>query len=67
MKRIPVKHIPANPSLEGLSRLITDVVYSEAQGKPLHLDLLIPWTVERKCAPGLYPLIVFIQGSSWTT
>ena len=61
-----IKHIPSNPSLEGLSRLITDVVYSTAQGKDLHMDLLVPWTVERHCAPHLYPLIVFVQGSSWT-
>lgn len=66
MKTVTAKHIPANPSLEGLSRLIPDVVYSEAQGKKLHLDLLVPWTAERPGFARQYPLIVFVQGSSWT-
>lgn len=66
MNTVTVKHIPANPTLEGLSRLIPDVVYSEAQGKPLHMDLLVPWTAERPGFTKRYPLIVFVQGSSWT-
>ena len=67
MNKLPVKHIPSNPSLEGLSRLISDVVYSEAGGKALHMDLLVPWTKERPGFEKRYPLIVFVQGSSWTT
>ena len=66
MNTVAIKHIPANPSLEGLSRLIPDMVYSEAQGKWLHLDLLVPWTAERPGFTKRYPLIVFVQGSSWT-
>ena len=66
MNTVPIKHIPANPSLAGLARFIPDLVYSEAQGKPLHLDLLIPWTAERPGFTKRYPLIVFVQGSSWT-
>lgn len=67
MNKLSVKHIPANPSLTGLCRLIPDVVYSEAQGKSLHMDLLVPWTAERPGFEKRCPLIVFIQGSSWTT
>ena len=67
MNTISVKHIPNNPSLSGLCRLIPEVVYSEAQGKPLHMDLLVPWTAERQGLEKLCPLVVFIQGSSWTT
>lgn len=67
MNKLSVKHIPSNPSLHGLCRLIPDVVYSETRGKRLHLDLLVPWTAERPGFEKRYPLIVFIQGSSWTT
>ena len=67
MNKLSVKHIPSNPSLTGLCRLIPDVVYSEAQGKSLLMDLLVPWTAERPGFEKRCPLIVFIQGSSWTT
>ena len=67
MNKLSVKHIPSNPSLTGLCRLISDVVYSESQGKSLHMDLLVPWTAERPGFDKRCPLIVFIQGSSWTT
>ena len=66
MNTVPIKHIPANPSLRGLARFIPDIIYSEAQGKHLHLDLLVPWTAERPGFTEQYPLIVFVQGSSWT-
>ena len=67
MNKLSIKHIPSNPSLSGLCRLIPDVIYSEAQGKCLHMDLLVPWTAERPGFDKRCPLIVFIQGSSWTT
>ena len=67
MNKLSIKHVPSNPSLTGLCRLIPDVVYSEAQGKRLHMDLLVPWTAERPGFEKRCPLIVFIQGSSWTT
>ena len=67
MNKLSVKHLPSNPSLTGLCRLISDVVYSESQGKSLHMDLLVPWTAERPGFEKRCPLIVFIQGSSWTT
>ncbi len=67
MNKISVKHIPSNPSLTGLCRLIPDLVYSGRQGKSLHMDLLVPWTAERPGFEKRCPLIVFIQGSSWTT
>ncbi len=66
MQKIRMKHIAANPQLEGLCRLIPDVVYSQVQGQDLKLDLIVPWTAERPGFAERHPLIVFVQGSSWT-
>ena len=50
-----------NPSLEGMARLVRDVVYSTAGGQELKMTLMVPWNqkVSR-------PLVVFVQGSAWT-
>lgn len=61
-----IRHLKSNPQLLGLARLIPDIVYSKEQGEELTLDLLVPWTAERPDFSERYPLIVFIQGSSWT-
>lgn len=66
MDRPKVIHIPANTELKGQSRLITDIAYSESN-KGLTMDLIVPWTAERPENTKKYPLVVFIQGSSWTT
>ncbi len=61
-----IRVVPANHTMEGMAYMIPDIVFSEAGGKPLKLQLLRPWpgyteeTRNRK-----YPLIVFIQGSAF--
>ncbi len=56
--------IQNNPSLEGMSVLLPDVVFSKAGGTELKMDLILP-----QFAPDdsemRFPLVVFIQGSAW--
>lgn len=52
----------SNPSLQGLARILPNVIYSTASGTPLQAALLLPWNE----AEGLRPAFVFVQGSTWT-
>lgn len=56
--------IPNNPSLRGMARIDQGLVYSKQFGQKL--TLLRPWFVQDEPLP-LRPLIVFLQGSAWTT
>lgn len=58
--------IPNNPSLRCMAEVLPDIVYSKASGQDLTLRLIVPWTQEGQ-PPCKRPLIVFIQGSAWTT
>lgn len=58
--------IPNNPSLKGMAHLIPDLVFSSAQGQELKLQLILPWEEEDRPRRDK-PLIVFLQGSAWTT
>lgn len=53
-----------NPALAGLARLEQNIVYSGATGQTL--TLITPWKQEG-AAPVKRPLIVFLQGSAWTS
>ena len=59
------RSIPMNPALTGLAEISQDIVYAEHGGKKLTMRVLTPWRngVNENCR---YPLILFIQGSSWT-
>lgn len=60
-----IPHLPMNPALKGQAELIGPVVYSE-NGQ--QLTLILPWAPQddrKKVSPR--PLILFVQGSSWTT
>lgn len=61
-----ILHLKANPQLTGQVRFLRDIVYSRAQGEDLQLDALVPWTAEHPGFAIKYPLVVFVQGSSWT-
>nr|SIP63220.1 Esterase/lipase [uncultured bacterium] len=60
-----IGHLPMNPTLKGQAELLQHVVYS-ANGQ--ELTLILPWAPhdDRK-AQKRAPLIVFVQGSAWTT
>ena len=60
-----IPQLPMNPSLEGQAELIEHIVYSE-NGQDL--SLLLPWAPEDdRSAQSPHPLILFVQGSAWTT
>lgn len=58
--------IPNNPSMQGMAQVLPDIVYSTAGGEEQKLSLLLPWGEEGEPRPKR-PLIVFVQGSAWTT
>ncbi len=55
--------IKQNPTLKGLSRITDNIVYSE---NGMVLRLIHPWKCEAN-EHRRYPLILFIQGSGWTS
>ena len=60
--------LDCNPTLDGLARLSSNIVYSTETGVELTMDLLLPWNVaEVEVSQKKHPLIVFVQGSAWTT
>ena len=64
----PIPSIPYNPTLSGIAEMLPEIVYSTANEKPLKLHILSPWrNKEEEKEPPKNPLIVFIQGSGWTS
>lgn len=61
---IPI--LPINPSLEGFAKYEAGITYATRDGKAYTLDLLRPWQPEDQ-PQKQYPLVVFVQGSAWTT
>ena len=53
-----------NVTLEGNAKFIYDVIFSEAAGKTLSMQLLVPWAVDNEEETRQYPTIVFLQGSA---
>lgn len=60
------KKIQANPTMEGMAEIIPDVVFSHAGGVDLKMQLIVPWWDREGTRAPSYPLVVFVQGSSWT-
>ena len=59
-----IGHLPMNPSLEGQAELLQHIAYSQ-NGQ--ELSLILPWANAWHLNKKPAPLIVFVQGSSWTT
>ena len=60
-----ITHLPMNPSLQGQAELIQHIPYS-ANGQ--ELTLILPWAPRDDRSQGeAAPLILFVQGSAWTT
>lgn len=51
-----------NASRGGMARLVSGVAYSAVGGEKTTMALLRPWEEAKR-----YPLVVFVQGSGWTT
>lgn len=65
---MPIHELPNNPTFANQVQLLENVTYAAADGEPLGMDLLVPWTTTLKADHAeKRPLIVFVQGSSWTT
>jgi len=56
------KTYPQNPQRTGMARVVAEISYSAAGGEKTVLTLLRPWEEAVRC-----PLVVFVQGSGWTT
>ncbi|MCK9253200.1 MAG: alpha/beta hydrolase [Clostridiaceae bacterium] len=63
-----VLELPSNPQLQNLAAMVPDLVYASPGGQDLHLSLLVPWThLPDRPDKTRLPLVVFVQGSAWTT
>lgn len=58
-----IRVLPNNPEFKGLVEMLADIQYAAPDGQPLKLHIVKPW---KQSAPRKYPLVVFVQGSSWT-
>lgn len=58
-----VKHFPRNPRLEGQARVLESIPYSQ-NGQILHL--ILPWINKEDASAPAAPLLLFVQGNSWT-
>ena len=57
-----------NPTMEGQVKLVQNIIYSKAGGEELPMTLLLPWNLDDvNIKAEKKPLIVFVQGSAWTT
>ena len=66
MKKINV--LKNNPTMEGQVKLVQNVIYSKAGGEELPMTLFLPWNLDdAKIEKEKKPLILFVQGSAWTT
>ncbi len=60
-----IPHLPMNPTLKGQAEMIRHVAYS-ANGQ--ELALILPWAPhDDRSLLSPRPLLLFVQGSSWTT
>lgn len=60
--------LKSNPDLKGMARLIPDVVFSTIADLDLKMQILCPWREKNnEVTMKRYPLIVFVQGSGWTS
>ena len=62
---LDIKHLASNPTLAGQAEVFPDIQYSK-NGQSL--SLIVPWSVNQdRESISPRPLIVFVQGSAWTT
>ena len=68
MKYRGINHLSNNPTMEGQIKLVQDIIYSKATGVELSMTLFLPWNLDDdRIKTEKKPLIVFVQGSAWTT
>lgn len=65
MKERKIIEIENNPTLEGMAKVVPDVVFSTpVEGLDLKMQIIMPWHKEGEL-PKKCPTIVFVQGSAW--
>ena len=62
----PIRTIAYNPTLAGLAEATPDIVFAAEGGKAITMRVIRPWKNDLN-ADRRYPLVVFIQGSGWTS
>ena len=63
-----INQLMNNPTMEGQVKLVQNVIYSSATGTELRLSLILPWNLDNPdIKKDKKPLIVYVQGSAWTT
>ncbi|MBQ7840376.1 MAG: alpha/beta hydrolase [Lachnospiraceae bacterium] len=63
-----ISRLKCNPNLEDQFLLRQNVIYTDREGEPQKLTLILPWSVDVSNLPDeKLPLLVFVQGSGWTT
>ncbi len=63
-----IKTLKNNPTMEGQVKLVPNVIYSTETGTDLPLTLILPWNLDNdNIQKEKKPLIVYVQGSAWTT
>lgn len=63
-----IPHLKNNPTMAKQYLLRQNVVYSTETGVELELSIFLPWALEAEnITQEKLPLIVFVQGSAWTT
>lgn len=67
MVKRSIKTFKYNPTLDGLARLVPNVVFSTTAGVELKMQIIRPWEDEKWTVKQKWPCIVFLQGSAWTS
>lgn len=63
-----IKVLENNPTLDGLARFVPDVTFSTATGVKLNMQIMLPWQTNSGSGEiRRRPLIIFLQGSGWTS
>ena len=66
MTKLKFTSIKNNPTMAGQAAVSPDIVYAVHDGREYKLTLLLPWSASQD-ESSRFPLIVFVQGSAWTT
>lgn len=62
-----IRHLKANLDMRSLAKLADHIVYAQRDHQQSELSLILPWNAGFRDCGYAYPVIVFIQGSGWTT
>ncbi|MBP7175134.1 MAG: alpha/beta hydrolase [Thermoclostridium sp.] len=67
MSNDKIRTLKNNPSLKDMAAFVPNVVFSNIGGQELKMQIICPWEDEGNPEKPRRPLIVFLQGSGWTS